>query len=169
VLGGLLGSLSSLVGPTHGQTMDSSTIRQDMPPKGGYKAFQWAKVPGKKPIGGYATFGIVGAITAAAWVGYIIEQKIKKKVIIEMNDGRMALAPLLLAEEQRAYLRQLRTNRDEENELMKNVPGWQTGTLYGEPVYQNVNQRFPVVHPEEYYIHAPYGRMNDRIFERRKH
>jgi len=86
-----------------------------------------------------------------------------------MNDGRLALSPLLLAEEQRAYLRQLRANRDEENELMKNVPGWKTGTLYGEPVFENLNDRFPVVLPEAYYAHAPYSHMYDRYFERTKH
>jgi len=147
----------------------SSTFRQDMPPKGGYKAFQWAKVPGKKRFSGYTTFAIFGGVTVAAWVGYIIEQKYKKKVMIEMNDGRIALAPLLLAEEQRAYLKQLRANRAEEEELMKNVPGWQTGTWYGEPVYENLNQRFPVVHPEAYYSQAPYKEMIRRYYERTKH
>jgi len=140
-----------------------------MPPKGGYKAFQWAKVPGKKPLSGYATFGIIAGVAATAWVGYIFEQKAKKKVMIEMNDGRIALAPLLLAEEQRAYLKQLRANRDEENELMKNVPGWKTGTLYGEQVYENLNQRFPVVHPEDYYSQAPRSKMRRRYYERTMH
>jgi len=147
----------------------SSTFRQDMPPKGGYKAFQWAKVPGKKRLSGYATFGIFAGVTAAAWIGYIFEQKAKKKVIIEMNDGRIALAPLLLAEEQRAYLKQLRANRDEENELMKNVPNWQTGTWYGEPVYENLNQRWPVIHPEAYYSHAKFSDMARRYHERTWH
>lgn len=67
------------------------------------------------------------------------------------------------------YLTQLRKNRDEENELMKNVPGWETGKLNGEPVYHNVNDRFPVVHPEAYYAHNKWGAMYDRYYERRKH
>ena len=36
---------------------------------------------------------------------------------------------------------------------MKNVPGWVTGTWYGEPVYHNVNKRFPIVPTIEYYMH----------------
>jgi len=89
--------------------------------------------------------------------------------MLEMNDGRLALAPLLLAEEQRLYMKQLRANRDEENELMKDVPGWVTGTLYGVPVYNNINERFPVVLPEAYYAHVPFDKMYDRYYELRKH
>jgi len=70
---------------------------------------------------------------------------------------------------QRRYLRQLRKNRDYESELMKDVPGWVTGTLYGQPVYNNVNDRFPFVHPEAYYAHTKHRDMYDRMFERRKH
>jgi len=140
-----------------------------MPPEGGYGAFQWSKVPGKKPLSGYATFGIFIGITTLAWIGYYFEKKVKRRHILEMTDGRIALAPLYLAEEHRLYLKQLRANRDEENELMKNVPGWVTGTWYGEPVYNNINERFPIVHPEAYYAHAPESKMYDRYYERRKH
>jgi hypothetical protein len=34
-----------------------------------------------------------------------------------------------------SYLRFWRKNREEEDKVMKDVPGWQTGTWYGEPVY----------------------------------
>lgn len=34
-----------------------------------------------------------------------------------------------------SVLRQMRRNRDEEAELMKNVEGWEVGTYYGEPIY----------------------------------
>ena len=64
------------------------------------------------------------------------------------------------------YLRQLRSNRDEENKLMKNVPGWETGKLFGEPVFHNLNNRFPVVHPEAYYAHNSWDEMFDRYYKR---
>jgi len=35
------------------------------------------------------------------------------------------------------YLTQIRKNRDEENRLMKDVPGWITGTYYGSPVFKS--------------------------------
>ena len=67
------------------------------------------------------------------------------------------------------YLTFLRKNRDEENELMKNVPGWETGKLNGEPVYHNLNGRFPVVHPEAYFAHTSRKDAEDRYFEHRRH
>ena len=67
------------------------------------------------------------------------------------------------------FLKQLRKNRDEENELMKDVPGWETGTLWGEPVYHNLVNRFPWVNPEEYYAHVSPKDMYDRMFEKRHH
>lgn len=44
---------------------------------------------------------------------------------IEMRSARIALHPLLLAERDREYLKQLRRNRDEEAKLMANVKGWE--------------------------------------------
>jgi len=160
---------SSSSGFGEGARAGQQTWRQDMPPKGGYQAFNWAKVPGRKRMSGYRVFGIFAGVTVSAWVGFYFEKQWLKKNMIEMNDGRIALAPLLKAEEQRLYLKQLRANREEEEELMKNVPGWKTGTWFGEPVYNNVNDRFPVVHPEAYYAHAPFSKMHDRYYERRKH
>jgi len=142
---------------------------QDMPPRGGYGPIQWARVVGKKPMRGYTIFGIFAAVTTLAWIGYFIEEDGKKKLRLEMNDGRLAIYPLLLAEEQRLYLKQLRANRDEENELMKNVPGWETGKWNGEELFHNLNKRFPVIHPEAYYAHAHPYELYDRYFERRKH
>lgn len=52
----------------------------------------------------------------------------------------MALFPLLFAERDREYLKQTRINRDEEAELMKNVPGWVVGTWYGEPIFKTVSK-----------------------------
>jgi NADH dehydrogenase (ubiquinone) 1 alpha subcomplex subunit 13 len=104
-----------------------------------------------------------------SWAGIYYEMSLRRKYRLEMTDARIALYPLLIAEEHRMYLRQLRKNRDYENELMKNVPGWETGTLYGEPVYSDVNSSFPHIAPEAYYAHARHRDFYDRIHERRKH
>lgn len=42
-----------------------------------------------------------------------------------MRSARLAVYPMLLAERDREYLKQLRKNRDAEAELMKDVPGWE--------------------------------------------
>jgi NADH dehydrogenase (ubiquinone) 1 alpha subcomplex subunit 13 len=53
-----------------------------------------------------------------------------------MRSSKLAIFPLLLAERDREFLKQCRRNRDEETELMKNVPGWVVGTYFGEPIYK---------------------------------
>lgn len=41
-----------------------------------------------------------------------------------------------------SWLRLLKKNRDLENEVMKDVPGWKTGTWYGEPVYFTLGDKW---------------------------
>ena len=38
------------------------------------------------------------------------------------------------------YLRRIRRNFEAETELMKDVPGWEVGKWYNEPVYKTVPQ-----------------------------
>ena len=66
-------------------------------------------------------------------------------------------------------LRQLRKNRDEEAELMKHVPGWVTGTLWGEPVAPLVRGQFPIIHAEAYFAHNHRNAIYNHICERRWH
>ncbi len=68
----------------------------------------------------------------------------------------------------RRYLRQLRKNRDEERELMKDVEGWEVGKWKGEPVYWN-QERFPVIHPEEYWAHNSFWDKLGRMYEKLNH
>ena len=65
-------------------------------------------------------------------------------------------------------MRQLRSNRDEEAELMKDVPGWEVGKWKGEPVYWNEASRFPHVHITEYYAHNTYNDMYKRLYDKLK-
>lgn len=54
-----------------------------------------------------------------------------------------------------SFLKQLRINREEERELMKNVEGWVVGTYYGEPIYKTLpDDTFVVPRIREYYVHT---------------
>ncbi|KAK2163434.1 hypothetical protein LSH36_79g02039 [Paralvinella palmiformis] len=147
----------------------ASNFRQDMPPPGGYSGIEWARRAPRRGFGGYATFGIYAGISVVGLTLHYFSLQNRKKDELEMREGRIAIHPLILAERQRMFLKQLRKNRDEENELMKSVPGWETGTLWGEPVYHNLVDRFPWVNPEEYFAHASPKDMYDRIYEKRHH
>ena len=68
-----------------------------------------------------------------------------------------------------SLLRQLRENRDSENELMKDRPDWVTGTWRGKPLYHNVSGRFVSVPNEEYYAHAKPGSRMRREMEKLRH
>ena len=56
----------------------------------------------------------------------------------EYNGFRLALAPLLQAERDRAYIKQVKKNVAAEEELMADVEGWETGKWFGQPVYYTV-------------------------------
>lgn len=49
---------------------------------------------------------------------------------IEMRSAKMAIYPMLLAERDREFLKQIRRNRDAEAELMRDVPGWEVDMFY---------------------------------------
>lgn len=68
-------------------------------------------------------------MTVGALYLYKLTEKKVRKDEIEMRSGKMAIYPMLLAERDRAYMKQLRINRDAEAELMKDVPGWEVGYL----------------------------------------
>ena len=53
-----------------------------------------------------------------------------------MKSASLAITPLMLAERDREFLKQLRKNRDAEEKLMADVEGWEVGTFYGHKVYK---------------------------------
>merc|ERR1712004_601183 len=61
-----------------------------------------------------------------------------KAIKTEANGFRLALQPLLLAERDRAFIKQLKANRDAEEELMADTEGWEVGTWFGQKVYKTV-------------------------------
>ncbi|XP_063539904.1 NADH dehydrogenase [ubiquinone] 1 alpha subcomplex subunit 13 [Cydia strobilella] len=129
--------------------------KQDLPPPGGYKPIPFKRIPAKQFFSGYAMFaGFIGMTTGALYLHYLNYKWVKKHEI-EMRSAKMAIYPMLLAERDREYLKQLRRNRDAEAELMKDVPGWEVGTYYGEKVYKLLPPDTlvePIFH--EYYAHT---------------
>lgn len=76
-----------------------------------------------------------------------------------MRSGRHAIQPLLIAERDREYLKQLRRNRTEETSLMADVKGWKVGTWFGEPVYKTTSGMDVLNDPifKEFYAHCGYA------------
>merc|ERR1712154_264887 len=58
------------------------------------------------------------------------------------------------------FIKQLKQNRDYEEKLMKDVKGWEVGTYYGIPLYNDVKNQYPIVPWQEYYTHSRPGGVN---------
>lgn len=102
-------------------------------------------------------------ITAGATYLYYLNVKEVERQQIEMRSGRHALLPLLMAERDREFLKQTARNREEEAQLMKNVPGWVVGTWYGEPIFKTLpKDTLLEPHWQDFCAHASYKTMADR-------
>ena len=55
-------------------------------------------------------------------------------------------------------------NREEENELMKDVPGWVTGTYYGQKLWNNPAGLYMPPHYYDVYMHTKRSDMIDRHY-----
>ncbi|XP_046677617.1 NADH dehydrogenase [ubiquinone] 1 alpha subcomplex subunit 13 [Homalodisca vitripennis] len=144
--------------------MATAARKQDMPPPGGFRPINYERIPARAYFSGPQIFlGFIG-VTAASIYLYRINYKNEMRRRIEQRSSVHAIVPLLLAERDRAFLKQLRVNRDREAELMKNVEGWETGTLYGEPIYKTVSED-TLIEPRlrEWYIHNSYGDAKKRL------
>ena len=88
--------------------------------------------------------------------------------MLEDDEGRQSLEPLLAAESDRLLLWQMRKNRDAENELMKDVPGWVTGTWFGEPIFKKNPNMDKWVEPTylEIYPHVRQRDLNRHMNDR---
>lgn len=108
---------------------------------------------------------IAGYLGITAGACYLFYLNCKQNHIndIEQRSAALAIYPLLLAERDREFLKQVRRNRDEEAKLMANVEGWKVGTWYGEPVYNTLPED-TFVSPKmfEYYAHASYSDYKKR-------
>ncbi|CAB3408939.1 unnamed protein product [Caenorhabditis bovis] len=117
-------------------------FRQDMPPKGGYRSFNFHRTFPKMVWNPAAVVAVIGGATA---YGVYAAIEGKKKAItdkFEDVDINNAMQPFLTAERDRYWLKLLAKNRALEEEIMKDVPGWKTGTWYGEPVYFTLGDKW---------------------------
>ncbi|XP_055637908.1 NADH dehydrogenase [ubiquinone] 1 alpha subcomplex subunit 13 [Toxorhynchites rutilus septentrionalis] len=138
--------------------MSSAPARlQDMPPRGGYQKIPFSRVPAKQYFTGWQMIAAYAGFTTFGLSLYYLNCREVKREEIEMRSARNVIYPLLLAERDREYLKQLRRNRDEEAELMKNVKGWEVGTWYGEPVFKTLpKDKFVDPTFQEFYVHSAF-------------
>ena len=139
--------------------------RQDLPPPGGYEKINYQRVPPKSFFKGKTMFLGYLAMTAGACYIYKLTLREVQRKNLEHLSCNMAIWPLLMAERDREYLKQLRRNRDYEKELMKDVEGWEVGTWYGEPIYKTKDEDFlvpPLI--GDYYVHATEKSFRDRVY-----
>ncbi|XP_062551692.1 NADH dehydrogenase [ubiquinone] 1 alpha subcomplex subunit 13 [Armigeres subalbatus] len=144
--------------------MSSSPAKlQDLPPKGGYQSIPFSRIPARKYFKGWQMIAAYAGFTTFGLSLYYLNCKENNRNEIEMRSARNVIYALLLAERDREYLKQLRRNRDEEAELMKDVKGWEVGTWYGEPVFKTVpKDKFLDPSFQEFYVHSSYKDMAKR-------
>lgn len=73
--------------------------------------------------------GTYAAVTTVGLYIYYLNAKMIKREEIEMRSAENVIFPVLIAERDREFLKQLRRNRDEEAKLMANVPGWEVAQV----------------------------------------
>ena len=86
----------------------AGTYKQDLPPKGGYAPINFKRIPARSVLNAPIIYGgLFGSMALGAWL-YKRGQRIVKAHEIEMRSASLALTPLLLAERDREFLKQLR-------------------------------------------------------------
>jgi len=132
-----------------------TTFKQDLPPKGGYKPINFMRVPAKTYFSGVTMFVIFNVMTFGGLYIWSFNSDWLKKLKAEDRSARLCLQPLLFAEKDRLYLKRCRRLREEEEELMKGVPGWVVGTYWGEPIYHTrPENEWHDILPSEYFSHS---------------
>jgi len=137
--------------------------KQDMPPPGGYKKFNWERTFAKAV---WRPKTILGVLAGTMLYGtYQKDSNLRHRMTLKFEDIDInnALEPFHTAERDRFWLKLLKKNRDIENEVMKDVPGWVTGTWYGEPVFYTLGDKWWDPDPVELFIHSSTDRMEHDI------
>merc|ERR1739844_500308 len=109
---------------TLGDKMASKAFKQDLPLEGGYAPVNFKRIPARTIIQGKWLLGaFVAYQTWAAYMYGAYWRPATKARKTEYNGFRLALAPLLQAERDRAYIKQVKKNVAAEEELMADVEG----------------------------------------------
>lgn len=127
---------------------------QDMPPPGGFASIKVDRTLPKPLIRQGIWFIILAGMTLN---GYGVAREWRKRYRVhkmEQMEHYIAASPFLYAETERKFLIHLKNLREEEKELMKDVPGWKLGTLFGEPVFKTIpKNELPPIAPIDYCVH----------------
>ncbi|GMR54366.1 hypothetical protein PMAYCL1PPCAC_24561, partial [Pristionchus mayeri] len=134
--------------------MSAAGAKQDMPPEGGYRKFNFARTFPKMVWRPGVVVGVLFGATAYGSYTAIERKRMLVTEKFEDVDINNALEPFLTAERDRYWLRLLKKNRELEEKVMADVLGWKTGTWYGEPVYLTLGQKWwdPIEH--EIFAHS---------------
>jgi len=139
----------------------TTAYKQDLPPPGGYKPIQYLRIPAKTYMSGVTMFIVFNIIQFGSLYIWKLGDIQRKKVVVENRSARLVLQPMLLAEKDRLYLKRCRELREEEERLMKDVPGWVTGTYWGEPIYfTRPADEWHDISDREYWAHSPDWKYN---------
>ncbi|KAF8424091.1 GRIM-19 [Tirmania nivea] len=103
---------------------------QDLPPVGGYGPIQFKRnlpVRGFRPA--YYIYGM-GALMTYGFYEAIKAIKEQQELAREKQWSRLHLIPVLQAEQDRDIVRRTLANTEREKFLMKDVKGWDYGSVY---------------------------------------
>ncbi|CAH8529443.1 unnamed protein product [Schistosoma guineensis] len=131
--------------------------KQEMPPPGGFVPIDVSRKMPKGYVHGLIT---LGALYTSTYVGFKVLKHMKgkqAKINREDEECRIALAPFIIAEQERLYLKQLRKNREYEQNLMGDVAGWKIGHWFDYPVYHNPRGLWCDPDVNEFYAHVADG------------
>lgn len=137
---------------------------QDMPPPGGFGSIKVERVAPKPLLKQFYLGVIIFGMSVYGW-NYIREFR-RRMFAYQVEDVEhyIAVIPFMDAERERSFLKQLHRMRDYEMELMKNVPGWKLGTLYGEKIYKTLPpDTIPPINLNEYGAHRPESEIPWKI------
>lgn len=137
---------------------------QDMPPPGGFSTINVERTFAK-PIIRQGIFALL--VTGLTFNGFRVlrEWTTRNRVLrTEQTEAFIATHPFMVAEQERKFLLHLRAVREEERELMKNVPGWKLGTLYGEPVFKcQPKDTIPPINAADFTAHNQSWEFTRRV------
>ncbi|XP_034976909.1 NADH dehydrogenase [ubiquinone] 1 alpha subcomplex subunit 13 [Zootoca vivipara] len=133
-------------------------VKQDMPPPGGYGPIDYKRNLPRRGLSGYSLFAIGVGTLIYGYYNVVKWNRERRRLNIEDLETRVALLPLLMAENDRRTLRLLRQNLDEEAKIMKDVPGWQVG----ESRYHTTRWTAPTL-DELYFLH-PNSKLEEMKF-----
>eukprot|EP00095_Tigriopus_kingsejongensis_P001957 maker-scaffold594_size129171-snap-gene-0.19 protein:Tk01957 transcript:maker-scaffold594_size129171-snap-gene-0.19-mRNA-1 annotation:"nadh dehydrogenase 1 alpha subcomplex 13" len=142
-------------------------FKQDLPPKGGYAPITYKRIPARTVMTAPMLLGGLIGLQSYGYYAYKKGQKVIRRNELEMTSASLGIEPLLLAERDREFLKQIRRNRDAETELMKDREGWEVGTLFGEKIYLSIPEdSLDHYTMAEYYAHA-HPKLADRDIHHR--